>query len=402
LKSKSYASTLALFSIYFIDSFGAAIVFPIFTTLLLDPTFGRLVADLPYFLRPLFLGLLISAYPLAQLLSWPIFAKIATHRPRKIILIISTLLLALGFIFTGTSLVLKSYTLLFFSRFFSGFCAGSFILCIITPDDLAHKFIAFYHKRLTHIAGVGFMIGILAGGTLSDPRIFIDFNTHTPFIFGFFITLFTLTLVIYTLPKITTKETQRKNALFVWKGFFNNIIQEKTVLPYLTFFLFLMAWLTNLQFFSFEIHKFYGHKPLLITFVLIGMVFAYMIGFFQIYKSISKIMPQKPLLIFSLAGALGIAIIIYFSTNLFADCFFHVIFSLYAGLIWACLSDYIVHEDALMNLQLVAYKNILVLGATCIAPLLTGSLLLINIHFIFLFASISLLLSITSSLFIEK
>jgi hypothetical protein len=224
------AFLFGLSAVCFLGSFGLGLLLPIFSKLLFDPQFSFSLATS---FRPLFLSLLISGFPLFQILSSRVFLFWNKHHSRKVILMWSSFCMGIGFWFSAYSIEMSSYISLLLAISFTGFFAGSKIL---SPPPISHA------KPL------GLMLGILVGAL-----------SPTPFLFSGFIALFTLIFLGYSLPKkIEIPITTKKSTLL-------------SPLPLL------FGWVLTLQFFPIYFLTFFDCVPFMIPFVttLICLVFLF-------------------------------------------------------------------------------------------------------------------------------
>src|SRR5687768_15486325 len=116
-----------LYFVYFCDLFAFSLVILITAPLLLPKTSMLLAATTLPENRTIIIGLLIATYPLAQLLSAPLLGSLSDLYGHKRILLISTLLTAISFVWSAIAIIQNNLHLLFISRLFAGFVAGNII-----------------------------------------------------------------------------------------------------------------------------------------------------------------------------------------------------------------------------------------------------------------------------------
>lgn len=392
-----YAPIFVLYSSYFLDVFGMAVAFPMFAALINDPSFGGIFAGIPFQYRSFFIPLLTAVFPLMQVLWGPYFARLGARYGRKYLLNATLFLLAISFGLTAISIFLKSFIFLFLSRLLSGIFAANYILSVIPAEISDGRTIHLYHKKLFQVGASGLVLGILTGGILSDNNINAAFQSYTPFVFTAFYSLMLLCISTYSLTSNPAFDPWAKELnLFSWKGFKKIVFQKKS-LPFLIFFLFQFAWLSNLQYFPVYITKLFGPHKIFITFILMGMTIACLTGLYLLSPSLCRVLGRKPFLQFSLAGAFFFHLLSILTNNLFATTFFHIIFALYVGLIWSCISLYITASTLQAEYELVAYKIMAFLIAAVLAALIAGLLTTISIHLVYLFGCTCLLFAIIFS-----
>jgi DHA1 family tetracycline resistance protein-like MFS transporter len=235
---------------YFLDNFGLAIIFPIFTPLIINSSSIISVAT-PLYERTVFLGLLIAAFPLAQFFGAPLIGQFSDRFGRKRAFFITILGVAIGYTFTSVSIMTVSLTGLFISRFFTGFFAGNLTLCLaaiadMSPDDESR---AKNFGQIGAIGGLSFIIAIAFGGLLSDPRISAYFNPSFPFWITALLSFVNLICMILLFHE--THSSAKKTGHNPFKGIHNIVvglqIKELRVI-YVVNFLFMFAWVASMQF----------------------------------------------------------------------------------------------------------------------------------------------------------
>jgi len=109
-------SRIALLAILFLDNLALAIVYPLFTPLILKPIHALLPTHFSLSTRFLLLGLLISSFPLAQFLGGPFIGHLAATKTRKKAFLIALIGEFTGFFLSAVALTRLSYVLLLFKR----------------------------------------------------------------------------------------------------------------------------------------------------------------------------------------------------------------------------------------------------------------------------------------------
>ena len=173
-------SLYTAFFVFFIDNFGFAVVYPLFGPLLLNPEYGFLSADTPTHMRNILLSLLYIAYPFAQFFGAPFFGDIADRWGRKKALYFTIGGVMVGYFFSALTLTFNTYVGLFISRLVTGFFAGnlSISLAIIADVSPTEKLRARNFGINSTVAGLSWILAMLVGGYLSNPKYF---STALPF-----------------------------------------------------------------------------------------------------------------------------------------------------------------------------------------------------------------------------
>lgn len=169
------------------------------------------------------LGLLLSAYPLAQFFGAPLLGKLSDHHGRKKVLSFSLLGSFIGYLLFAIGIYYSSLSLLFISRIIDGFTGGNISVAMASIADISEdeKSKVRNFGMIGAAFGLGFIIGPAIGGFLSDTNISPYFTTITPFIGASFFALINLFYVQFKLPE--TIKHKIKNKISV-KESFKNII----------------------------------------------------------------------------------------------------------------------------------------------------------------------------------
>jgi DHA1 family tetracycline resistance protein-like MFS transporter len=177
---------------------------PIFIVVLVDMLGFSLVLPLLPFVAerygasPLVQGLLVSSYPIAQLIGAPILGRLSDRFGRKPMLLVSIAGSAAGFILLGLA---NTLPLLFAARIIDGLTGGNisiaqaYIADVTDPKDRGRAF-----GLIGAAFGIGFIIGPLTGGLLAQ-RGFL-----WPALAAATLTLANLVLVALILPESLTAE----------------------------------------------------------------------------------------------------------------------------------------------------------------------------------------------------
>lgn len=190
----SQKSTLiAVFVIVFFGYVGFTLPIPILPEMFLDPSSPLLKASVSQAERALLLGILIATYPLGQFFGNPILGLFADRLGRRKILIGSLFVTFLGYLLTAYSVYLWDLTLLFMGRFICGFAEGNITIAQSAMADISDSSNKIKNFSLINVAAsLGFVVGPLLGGKLSDPEIVSWFNEATPFWCASVLTLITI------------------------------------------------------------------------------------------------------------------------------------------------------------------------------------------------------------------
>lgn len=205
-ETKNKISLVTILFTVFMDLLGIGIIIPIIAPALLKTD---LLGNIPYGSKTLILGLLISAYPIAQFFGAPILGAWSDNIGRKKVLIFSIIGSMIGYLLFAYGLTVNNIALLFLSRFIDGATGGNISVIYSALADVSDEKTKARNFGLVGAAfGVGFIIGPFFGGELATPQLVSWFNYSTPFFFAALLSFINLILVI-TRFKETIK--QKKN-----------------------------------------------------------------------------------------------------------------------------------------------------------------------------------------------
>lgn len=272
-KFRKRNTLLPIFLTIFIDLLGFGMVIPVFALLFLDPTHGILPNDFSFATKALILGFLTASYPIAQFFGAPILGALSDRLGRKKVLVFSLLGTAVGYILFAIGIWQKNIPLIFASRMLDGFTGGNFSVATSAIADISSGKDKVKNFGLVGVAfGLGFILGPVVGGRLSDASLVSWFDFSTPFLFaGLLATINTIFVYFWFKETLHTKIDTRVS----WLTGFHNLkrafeLKDMRVIL-LTVFLLACGFNIFAQFFQvYLIDKFQLDQ------VQIGNIFAYL------------------------------------------------------------------------------------------------------------------------------
>ncbi len=282
-----------IFLTVFIDLLGVGIIIPVLAPLFLNPMSGILPIDYhaTFFTRQLLLGILISAYPLAQFFGAPILGALSDRFGRRKILLISLAGTVIGYLFFGLGITLSSIAVLYLSRIIDGFTGGNISIALSAIADISDPKEKAKNFGLVGMAfGLGFILGPYIGGKLADPTIVSWFNHATPFWFAAILATLNIILVATRYPE--TLKTHRNTPISALTGF-RNLAKAMSMQNLRTMFLVVFFLTIGFSFFT-QFFQVYLIEKFQFTIGNIGDLFAY-IGLWIAFSQgfITRIVSKK-------------------------------------------------------------------------------------------------------------
>lgn len=382
---------------YFLDNFGLAIIYPIFTPLLVESEHSILSYTTPHFTRTLLLGLLIAAFPLAQFFGAPLIGQFSDRFGRKRAFYITILGTAFGYTFTALSIITHSLIGLFISRFATGLFAGNLTLCLaaiadMSPDDTTRTK---NFSLISAVGGLSFIIAIAFGGILSNPGISKHFNPSFPFWITALLSYINLVCMLLLFHE--THKGPRHPGINPLKGF-NNLLQgvksKELRTLYAVNFLFMIAWVGSMQFLPnllLEQYKFHIGQ---ITACLMGVGAGWSLSNMIVNRKLAKLyFPGQTLL----ACLLLLSLLLLFTLMTRGPASFLFLFFASACCASLCWTNGIatISLKAPLAIQgsILGINQSMTSIAAMISPIIGGLLAAISPHAVFAFGGIAALLA---------
>ena len=264
---------------HFLDNFGLALVYPIFTPLFLRIDLSFLPTSFTPFERSFLLGLTLATFSIAQFFGAPLIGQFSDPYGRKKAFFLTIMGVTIGYYMTGFSLYIHSLGILIFSRIWTGFFAGNLILCLATVADLSpdEKTRTKNFGLLAAFGGLSFIIAIIIGGIFSNPAQHNIFHPSLPFFIAGTLSFINLFMMLWLFKE--SRPTSPYQHLHFFKGI-NNIFQalsDHTLrITYIIYFFFMISWTGSMQLFPDILIQLYKLSPIQVSaiFVLIGALWS--------------------------------------------------------------------------------------------------------------------------------
>lgn len=274
------ASPLLL--VLFIDGMGLSLIMPVLNALVFDPnsqffagrTFSSTMHNVIY-------GSVISIFMLCWFFGAALLGDMSDYIGRKKSLTICLLGAALGYFISAIAVITHSVTLLLLGRVVGGFTSGSqpiaqAAIIDMSSDEHKARNIGFILMAIS----LGFILGPLLGGVLSDNRLVAWFDFATPFYFATIISFINILLLWYFFDE-TFVSTRGK---FPFKPqqaittFISAFKDEKVKKLSILFFIFIFGWSSFYTFVPVFLIKIYSFTPTQISLYLALMGIGFGVG----------------------------------------------------------------------------------------------------------------------------
>lgn len=174
---------ISIFLTAFLDMLGIGIIIPIIPAIFYTKTAIHFTGiETTTQIRWTFC-LLMASYSFMMFFGAPILGALSDRYGRKRIIQIALIGSAIGYSIFGFALSMQSLTLLFLSRLIPGFFGGSLSVLFSAISDVSSAEDKPKNFALVGMAfGLGFILGPVLGGILSDSDIVSWFTLSTPFV----------------------------------------------------------------------------------------------------------------------------------------------------------------------------------------------------------------------------
>ncbi|NGX37551.1 MAG: hypothetical protein K1000chlam2_00707, partial [Chlamydiae bacterium] len=375
-----------------IDNYGLAIVYPIFSPLFLNPHLELLGTHFTFFHRTLLLGLLIASFPLAQFFGAPFIGAFSDRVGRRKMFIVTISGGIIGYIMTGLGIHFQEIHLLWIGRVLAGFFAGNLTLCLAAIADITAK----KGERTRNfgwvgtLGGLGFVLAIFAGGSLSNPNLNAFFHPEIPFFLTGFLSAVNLCLIIHFYKESHTVKPHDKIAFFkALKNIKTAITTKQVRAIYFAYFFFIVCWFTSMQFLSAYLLTDYSVSLNVITFAFIMIAITWSLANFLINPLLSRIVsPSKTFFM----GMLFLSIFLYLTLiphqPLFLFLIHFFVITLCAALSWTNgLATISINVSKWIQGSILGVNQSIVAIASIVGPIIGGILAGIDIHKLYLFTA---------------
>ncbi|HET9382463.1 MAG TPA: MFS transporter [Streptomyces sp.] len=190
------AGLIPLYFIILIDNLSVSLIIPVLIPIAYDADVGVMSSG-GTSARDLFYGVAIGSYSLAMFFGAPLLGALSDHFRRKKTLALCLTGLTLGYALTVWAMVRRDVYLFVTARVVSGLFSGSLPVAQAAILNVTAK-----ERRVTAIGvimfcvSMGYVVGPLIGGYLSDATLVSWFDLRTPFVFVAAATLVNLLVLL--------------------------------------------------------------------------------------------------------------------------------------------------------------------------------------------------------------
>lgn len=229
-EAQSLLKAAPLFLVIAIDSMGLGILFPILSAMLISHQSHFLPSDTSNFLRELIYGVTIGIYMIAWFFGSAMLGDLSDVMGRKKSLMICLIGATLGYVISAIAIGFHSVVFLIVGRVLAGFTAGSqpiaqaAIVDVSLPSNRARNI-----GYVLLAVSVGFVLGPIMGGVLSNSQLVSWFNFATPLYFAGILSLLNCIVLYLSFHETFTRTKKIKIRLHYAIQIFIDAFKSKSI-----------------------------------------------------------------------------------------------------------------------------------------------------------------------------
>ncbi len=240
---KKFSFIFILF-LAFVDYMGIGLIYPLFSSMLFDPTISLLPTSATSAQRGLWLGVTLAIMPIVQFFSSPFWGYLSDRKGRKLPLMISIGIGILAYGMAVFGVIVENLYILILSRFLLGIATGNMAVVqavvadLSTPEKKTSNF-GLYNMAM----GLGFTLGPFLGGFFSNCPLFNCKGYSLPFWFAMLLTSINFVSIFFGFKE--TNQILIRRAFSATTGI-KNLIKafedQGLKVLFITAFIFTFAW----------------------------------------------------------------------------------------------------------------------------------------------------------------
>jgi MFS transporter, DHA1 family, tetracycline resistance protein len=281
LKNKFFIKAAPLFFVIAIDSMGLGILFPILSSMIIDVHSQFLPAATSLFNRELLYGMIIGIYMLCWFFGAAMLGDLSDIVGRKKSLLVCLLGAVVGYVLSGVAIELHSIVLLIAGRVIAGFTAGSQPIAQAAVVDLSTEETKARNIGYILLAvSLGFVLGPLLGGVLSDSNIVGWFGFAVPMYCAAILSAFNALLLWFTFSEtfVVTRKF-RIRIYYAIQIFIEAFRHKKLCWLSLVLLIFISGWGEYFGFISQFLLRRYHYSILEVSMFMVTLSVGFSIGF---------------------------------------------------------------------------------------------------------------------------
>lgn len=267
-----------LLLVLLIDGMGLGLVFPILNGLIFESQFMGAMTPV---MQNVIYGVIVSIFMFCWFFGAAVLGDLSDKIGRKKSLQICLFGAFLSYVLSALAVCFHSLTLLILGRIVAGFTSGSqpiaqaAIIDLSTPENKTRNI-----GLILLSLSLGFIIGPLLGGILSDSSLVAWFNFSIPFVFAAAVSLLNMILLhlLFKETFVSKCTTFRINPYEAVNIFISAFKHEAIRGLSLLFFIFIFGWSSFYSFISMYLLKIYSFTPTQVSLYMALMGVGFGIG----------------------------------------------------------------------------------------------------------------------------
>lgn len=280
-KPSFYFLAAPLFLVIFIDGMGMGLVIPMLNALIVDTQSGFFTHALSPAMHNFIYGLVIASYMFCWFFGSSILGDLSDRLGRKKSLLICMSGAVLSYLISAIAIPLHSISILLLGRVIGGLTAGSqpiaqaAIVDLSEPEHIARN-LGFILLALS----LGFIVGPLCGGVLSNSALVPWFSFATPFYYAAIFSLINVILLWWLFKDVEQVLRPKKafnpyHAIEIFISAFKHIEVRNISIVY---FVFVFGWSSYYSFVAMFLLDNYNFSPMRVSIFMAIMGIGFGIG----------------------------------------------------------------------------------------------------------------------------